>query len=190
VALLLDAQPDLNPDQVKWLLRRTAQRLPFADDQESGAGEMNVRRAATRAAPSLDRSTQTWPVSSGTGSLEAARGSVHVEMGGVPLVGETDIFGSPWDGQSWSGQSWSGVSWSGGTWNGVSWSGVSWSGVSWSGVSWSGVSWSGVSWSGQSWSGQSWSGQSWSGVSWSGVSWSGVSWSGVSWSGQSWSGLL
>jgi serine protease AprX len=194
VALLLQAQPGLSPDQVKWLLRKTAQRLPFADDQASGAGEMNVRRAATRAAPGADRSTQAWPIGNGTGSLEAARGSVHVVMSGVPLAGEFDIFGSPWDGQSWSGQSWSGVSWSGGSWNGQSWSGQSWSGQSWSGQSWSGVSWSGqswsgVSWSGQSWSGQSWSGVSWSGVSWSGVSWSGVSWSGVSWSGQSWSGL-
>ena len=193
VALMLESRPDLSPDQVKWLLRRTARPLALSDPASQGAGEIDLRRAS-RAALRDDRVSQTWTPSTGTGRLEAARGSVHVEMGGVALTGETDIFGTGWDGQSWSGQSWSGQSWSGGLWLGQSWSGQSWSGQSWSGVSWSGVSWSGQSWSGQSWSGQSWSGvswsgQSWSGQSWSGQSWSGQSWSGVSWSGQSWSGL-
>ena len=167
VALMLQDRPSLTPDQVKWLLRKTAKPLPAADSNAQGSGEIDVRRAVQR---SLSTATvQTWPVSTGTGSLEAARGSVHVVMGGVPLQGETDIFGTVWNGQSWSGQSWSGQSWSGGLWMGQSWSGQSWSGQSWSGQSWSGQSWSGQSWSGQSWSGQSWSGQSWSGVSWSGT---------------------
>jgi len=182
VALLLQQSPQLTPDQVKWLLRKTAGSLPQTNALSAPA-QLDIQGAATRAAPRADVAAQTWAAGTGTGSLEAARGTNHVVINGVPLTGEYDIFGTPWSGVSWSGVSWSGVSWSGGTWNGVSWSGVSWSGVSWSGVSWSGVSWSGVSWSGVSWSGVSWSGISWSGVSWSGVSWSGVSWSGVSWSG-------
>jgi serine protease AprX len=177
VALLLDDRPELTPDQVKWILRKTAKSLPQSDEAAQGAGEIDVKRASQRK-PGSD-SAQTWTFSTGTGSLEAARGSLHVEMGGVVLAGEFDIFGHPWDGQSWSGQSWSGQSWSGGEWLGQSWSGQGWSGQSWSGQSWSGQSWSGQSWSGQSWSGQSWSGQSWSGQSWSGVSWSGQSWSGA-----------
>jgi serine protease AprX len=152
VALMLQSRPDLSPDQVKWLLRTTARPLPLSDGASQGAGEIDVRRAG-RAAPRDDRAAQSWTLGTGTGSLEAARGSVHVEMGGVALTGETDIFGNPWNGQSWSGQSWSGQSWSGQSWSGQSWSGQSWSGQSWSGQSWSGQSWSGVSWSGQSWSG-------------------------------------
>jgi len=164
VALMLQAKPDLTPDQVKYYLAKTAKPLPLSDPAAQGAGEIDLRRVA-HASPSANRPVQNWTVSTGTGSLEGARGSVHVVMNGVPLRGEIDIFGQPWDGQSWSGVSWSGVSWSGVSWSGVSWSGQSWSGVSWSGVSWSGVSWSGVSWSGVSWSGVSWSGVSWSGTS-------------------------
>jgi len=181
VALMLQDRPSLSPDQVKWLLTKTAKPLPMSDAASQGAGEIDVRRADQRNQSTA--TAQTWPTSTGTGTLDAARGSLHVTMNGVPLQGEVDIFGNPWNGPSWSGLSWSGLSWSGGLWLGQSWSGQSWSGQSWSGVSWSGQSWSG-----QSWSGQSWSGQSWSGVSWSGQSWSGQSWSGVSWSGQSWSG--
>jgi serine protease AprX len=188
VALMLQDRPDLAPDDVKWLLRKTAKTLPTAGAAAQGAGEIDVRRAVKRGKPTSDKSVQTWPLGTGTGTLEGARGTEHVQMGDVVLQGEIDIFGTPWNGQSWSGQSWSGQSWSGGQWLGQSWSGQSWSGQSWSGQSWSGQSWSGQSWSGQSWSGQSWSGQSWSGQSWSGQSWSGQSWSGQSWSGQSWSG--
>jgi serine protease AprX len=163
IALMLQNRPELTPDQVKWLLRRTARPLPWSDPAAQGAGLIDLGRAS-RPPPNDDRAAQTWPPGTGTGSLEAARGSVHVEMGGVLLAGEEDIFGIPWNGQSWSGQSWSGQSWSGQSWSGQSWSGQSWSGQSWSGQSWSGQSWSGQSWSGQSWSGVAWSGQSWSGA--------------------------
>ena len=184
-ALLLQQRPNLTPDQVKKLLTSTATPLPAADPVAQGSGLINLKSATAAATPNY---VQSWPLSTGTGSLEAARGSAHVEMDGVELNGERDIFNTPWDGTSWSGTSWSGTSWSGGMWNGTSWSGTSWSGTSWSGTSWSGTSWSGTSWSGTSWSGTSWSGTSWSGTSWSGTSWSGTSWSGTSWSGTSWSG--
>lgn len=181
-ALILEDHPSYSPDDVKYVLEQSAKPLRLADQQSQGAGALDIRRAVQHRIPTWADTAQRWTPSTGTGSLDAARGTYKIAQDGVVLEGEQDIFGSPWDGVSWSGVSWSGVSWSGGTWNGVSWSGDGWNGVSWSGVSWSGVSWSGVSWSGVSWSGVSWSGVSWSGVSWSGVSWSEVSWSGVSWS--------
>jgi serine protease AprX len=187
-ALLLQQRPELSPDQVKALLTSTADPIEGADPRLQGAGLIDLQKAVQ--APTQRASVQTFQPSTGTGSLEAARGSHHVvdPDTGVALTGEVDIFGRSWSGRSWSGSSWSGSSWSGGTWNGSSWSGSSWSGSSWSGRSWSGSSWSGSSWSGRSWSGSSWSGRSWSGRSWSGSSWSGRSWSGSSWSGSSWSG--
>jgi uncharacterized protein YjbI with pentapeptide repeats len=200
-ALLIQQRPTIKPDQVKALLTGTAAPIASATAAQQGSGLVDLAKAKEAATPNK---SQSFKVATGAGSLELARGSVHVKVAGKEIRGEVDIrgkafdaaswaagvkSGTNWSGVSWSGVSWSGVSWSGVSWSGVSWSGVSWSGVSWSGVSWSGVSWSGVSWSGVSWSGVSWSGVSWSGVSWSGVSWSGVSWSGVSWSGVSWSGV-
>nr|WP_281371647.1 S8 family serine peptidase [Petropleomorpha daqingensis] len=212
-ALLLSQRPDLTPDQVKALLMGTAQHVPNATPAQQGSGLIDL--AAAMNAPTPD-AVQNYSRSTGNGSLEAARGSVHVEVDGQTVTGEVDVTGTDIDQSSaetitedvaTTNQEAAATdatdpsaepapadspeadpALSGVSWSGVSWSGVSWSGVSWSGVSWSGVSWSGVSWSGVSWSGVSWSGVSWSGVSWSGVSWSGVSWSGVSWSGVSWSG--
>ena len=170
VALLLDDRPNLTPDQVKYVLKASADRLPKADRQAQGAGLIDLKQATRQSIPR--NVAQNYPLSDGSGSIEAARGTSHVADDGVEISGEVDIFGQQWDGRSWSGRSWSGTSWQGSSWMGRSWSGT-WQGDSWAGRSWSGRSWSDNVWDGRSWSGRSWSGRSWSGRSWSGRSWSG-----------------
>jgi serine protease AprX len=159
-ALLLSQRPELTPDQVKALLTRTAEPIPGATAAQQGAGLVDLATAKDTATPADAK--QTFAVSTGVGSLEAARGSVHVTVGGREIRGEVDVRGKAFDVRKWA----TGLR-NGGNWNGMSWSGMSWSGMSWSGMSWSGMSWSGMSWSGMSWSGMSWSGMSWSGMSWS-----------------------
>ena len=183
VALVLEANPLLNPDQVKALLRSGATQLDKADLEAQGEGQLNVARSLSMTAPSQERALQSFPAGTGTGSLDAARGGRRIadSLTGVVLDGERDIRGNVYDSVKQASLQAQGASWSGGTWNGASWSGASWSGASWSGASWSGASWSGASWSGASWSGASWSGASWSGASWSGASWSGASWSTAAW---------
>jgi serine protease AprX len=199
-ALAWQQHPGYTPDMIKRLLTKTATPLktttlsllglitlsnPIPATLQ-GSGELNLRNALTNSVSTAWK--QTFAPSSGTGTLEAARGSLHVTdtVTGVTLTGEQDIFGNAFNSASMAALEAAGQSWSDGTWNGQTWSGQSWSGQSWSGQSWSGQSWSGQSWSGQSWSGQTWSGQSWSGQSWSGQSWSGQSWSGQSWSTADW----
>jgi serine protease AprX len=186
VALLLQQRPELTPDEVKGLLMTTAEGTRKLDPICGGEGEVDLYSALWKNAPKGEQ-THAW--STGTGSLEAARGTNHVYDEGMALVGERDIFGSAFDSASWSALAAASASWSGGDWNGSTWTGASWSSVSWSGASWSSASWSGASWSGASWSSKSWSSASWSGASWSSASWSGASWSGASWSGNVWQGL-
>jgi serine protease AprX len=174
-ALIISQRPGITPDQVKALLMSTGDTFRGNSKRCQGGGQIDLGAALGAATPSA---TQGYARSTGTGSLEAARGSYSISHDGVVLEGEQDIMGNAWDGASWSSLSAAGMSWSGGTWNGASWSGASWSGMSWSGMSWSGASWSGMSWSGASWSGMSWSGMSWSGMSWSGDAWLGLSWNG------------
>jgi serine protease AprX len=207
VALMLDAYPSMSPDEIKHVLTENATPLSGVSSECQGAGVLSLDfMASNKKRPSTRGAGQSYEPSTGSGTLEDARGSHHVEMDGVALTGEQDIMGSEWVGfnevvtecnRVGKGKKAETVCtdtispvdtlWDGGSWNGRSWSGTSWSGTSWSGLSWSGTSWSGLSWSGLSWSGLSWSDQSWSGLSWSGRSWSGASWSGLSWSGLSWS---
>ncbi len=195
VALLLEERPDMTPDQVKRLLMDSATSMGNAKGICQGDGAISLRTARKMSTPSEKEAWQGHTKSTGEGSLEKARGGMHVysrvdwdsDTKPVALTGEVDIMGNKWDGYTCKSVSSCLSKWDGGTFNGASWTGASWSGASWSGASWSGASWSGASWSGASWSGASWSGASWSGASWSGASWSGASWSGASWSGDTWS---
>lgn len=178
-ALILSQHPSWTPDNVKQVLFEHAAGMQ-GDNHLRGHGELNLSGVLNAPQPS---NTQNFPNSTGTGSLEASRGSRHVEdSNGDQLTGEQDIFGNAVDTSALASAEQNGTAWHGGEFNGATWSGSGWSGSSWSGASWSSCSWSGASWSGASWSGASWSGASWSGASWSGASWSGSSWSGASWS--------
>jgi serine protease AprX len=199
-ALAWQQHPGYTPDMIKRLLTKTATPLTTrvlsllglvtlntaVSPTLQGSGELNLRSALTNSVSTTWK--QTFAPSTGTGSLELARGSLHVtdNTTGITLSGEQDIMGSTFDSAAIAALEASGQSWSGGVWNGQTWSGQSWSGQSWSGQSWSGQTWSGQSWSGRLWSSQTWSGQTWSGQSWSGQSWSGQSWSGQSWSTEVW----
>jgi serine protease AprX len=209
-ALMFQANPNLTPDLAKAALLKTASRLSYT---QVGAGAGLVSAAgAVQAATSLGLKNPNFGIlpSTGLGSLEQSRGSLHLYVSQcdstgpcqpVVLTGEYDALGNKWatalgsngwgDG-SWVGNKWSsytfeGNKWSGNSWSEGSWTGNKWSGVSWGDASWSGNKWSGTCWIANSWSGNSWSANSWSGNSWSGNSWSGNSWSGNSWSGNSWS---
>jgi serine protease AprX len=180
-ALLLQQRPNLTPDQVKKLLMSTADPMPQGAVYAKGAGQLNVKAAATAAVPTY---TQTWPASQGTGSLEQSRGGAHVADPdtGTELTGETDIMGRPWNGATWAVAAKNGTAWSGGAWNGSLWSGTSFTGPSWSTVAWAGTDWSGRTWSSRTWSGAVWDGRTWSARIWSGRTWSGRTWSGNNWS--------
>jgi serine protease AprX len=171
VATILEQHPELTPDQVKALLMQTAVPLPNADPIAQGAGLINLHRAREAKLATIADAVQTWPRSTGAGSLQLARGSVVTEDDGIVLEGEQTIFGDTWDAATWASSSWDGTSWSGGDWTARTWSGDCWCGSSWSARTWSARTWSGSAWSARTWSGRTWSARTWSGSGWSAGSW-------------------
>ena len=187
-ALLLQRYPWLTPDQVKKHLTNTAAAFSGATTAERGSGVVNVRKAVNSTPPTTLAASQSSTVGTGTGSLEASRGSLHVGDSTSLLTGEQDIFGTAFDSTAWATATSTGNAWSGGTWMGNAWSGNAWSEQDWTGNAWSGTSWTGNAWSGNAWSDESWAGHAWSSDGWNGAAWSGSAWSGAGWSGAGWSG--
>ena len=165
VALLLQQRPSLTPDQVKALLKTSADKL--ATNPGEGPGVIDIIGALDTAAPTVTGSRQTWPASTGIGALEAARGESHVvdPANGAALTGEFDALGAPWQATAWSKASAAATAWSGSGWNGSTWDGT-WTGRSWSGIDWQARSWSGDVWFARSWSGIDFVARSWSGKAW------------------------
>lgn len=194
-ALLLQARPTLTPDEVKRLLVSTVDAMPAADPVGRGAGQLNIGKAIGAAAPGT-AATQTFPSSTGLGSLEAARGTAHVAdpATGIELTGEKDIMGRAWTVTQWAPSCTASTTWTGGTYNNGAWSGAGWTGTSWTTRTWATPGWTGTNWAGRAWtttnntstSNPTWSGRTWSARTWSGRTWSARTWSGSYWSGAIW----
>jgi serine protease AprX len=195
VALLLQQRPSLTPDQVKALLLNTATAIPGVPTGSQGKGELNLAAAAAAAVPGT---VQSVAAGSGTGSLESARGGMHVSLDGSQLQGELHLFGQ-WQGATTATKIGNATMWSsdGSTWNGVAITGAGFTtdtttaaGKAWGGRSWAGRSWAGNTWTGRSWASCSFVGRSWAGSGWSSGSWSAPittnSWTGALWSTGDW----
>jgi serine protease AprX len=168
-ALLIQERPGLKPDEVKALLMRTAFALPAADPIAQGRGFVNLWGAHTSAKSILAATdiVQTWPVSTGEGTLDGARGTSNVAEADAILSGEQDARGVGWDGTKWAADAWAETSWAGDTWEGNTWTGNTWTGNTWSGNTWTGNTWTGNTWTGNTWTGNTWAGNTWSHASWS-----------------------
>ncbi|MFC3381995.1 S8 family serine peptidase [Couchioplanes caeruleus subsp. azureus] len=176
-AVLLDRYPGLTPDSLKCTLRQSGPSVG------TSGGRMVDLDRATAGLPTLCRAVG--PHSTGTGSIQAARGTSIVSLNGVPLTGERDIFG-PLKSATWAAASTAERSWQGGSWMGRPMTGTGWAGTEYGQANWAGRSWSGTNWAGRSWSEIAWAGATWTGRSWSNTLVNGVPWSGRAWSGVAW----
>jgi serine protease AprX len=154
VALVLERRPDLTPDQVKAIIKSSADPLSGPGPDAQGAGRLNVMRALAAASPAPASVVQPFQPA-------AVRGIVAKLVAGLSKGRQADVGPVGPDGSSWGAGKWGGSSWGGAKWGGSSWGGSSWGGSSWGGSSWGGSSWGGSSWGGSSWGGSSWGGSSW-----------------------------
>jgi serine protease AprX len=184
-ALVLQQHPTWTNNQVKALLTTTARTLTAGTltPAAQGKGTLDLTKALSVTSVAADYS---YTNSTGTGTLESARGTAHLVDNGVVLNGERDIFGDAVSTATLASRRTAGTAWTGGTWNGRMWSGSSFSGSNWTATTWSGRMWSGRMWSSEVWSGRMWSGRMWSAGTWTGRMWSGDGWSGNTWSSAGW----
>jgi serine protease AprX len=185
VALLLSARPTLKPDQVKAIIMGAADgaKITPKSPKYSGKGLLRVDRANVAA---LSNVAQTWPASTGTGSLDAARGGTFVTVNGSVLKGEITVNGAAWPGARWTGARWTAGTWDGARWTGGTWLGARWTGARWTGARWTGASWTGARWTGARWTDAAWSSSSWLGARWTGARWTDASWDGARWTTAGW----
>jgi serine protease AprX len=109
VALLLQDEPALTPDQVKYRLKATANKTwPGYNASKAGAGILDI-----------------YAVVYGTTSQSANTG---LTASSLLTTGSDPV--------SWNSVSWNSVSWNSVSWNSVSWNSVSWNSVSWNSDYW------------------------------------------------------
>jgi serine protease AprX len=114
VALMLQRNPNLNPDQVKYRLMSTARsNWPAYNVAKAGAGYLNTFDAV------MGTSTQT----ANTGVAP----SKMLTTGSEPIT--------------WGSVGWNSVGWNSVGWNSVGWNSVGWNSVGWNSVGWNSTLW-------------------------------------------------
>jgi serine protease AprX len=111
-ALLLQSNPNLTPDQVKYRLMSTAR--PFATKQQAGAGYLNIYAAIT----------STTTISANTGTPVSAM---------LSSTGAVTANSVNWNSVNWNSVNWNSVNWNSVNWNSVNWNSVNWNSDYWGG---------------------------------------------------------
>jgi serine protease AprX len=186
-ALLLSRYPTATPDQVKRMLMLAATPPSSVKPLFAGLGVPDVNKAIGMKLPAW---SQPATGATGTGSLEAARGTAHLTDGTATLQGEVDIFGQPWSGAAWAPLSAAGKAWTGGAWNGSDWTGSAWTSDGWTGDTWAGKTWTTGDWAGKTWTSGDWQGKTWTDSGWLGKTWTDSGWQGKTWTTGGWNSAV
>ena len=149
VALLVQDEPDLTPDQVKHRLMATANRnWPNYSQMYAGAGYLDVHAAVY-----------------GTTTEEANSGIVPTDvLAKMALIA------------AWAGASGDSINWESVNWDSVNWDSVNWDSVNWDSVNWDSVNWDSVNWDSVNWDSVNWDSVNWDSVNWDSVNWDSVNW--------------
>ena len=119
IALLLQNEPYLNPDQVKYRLMATAnQQWTGYNTATAGAGCLDILTALQ------NQTTET----ANTGILPSQLLSNGLE----PIT---------WNSVGWNSVGWNSVGWNSVGWNSVGWNSVGWNSVGWNSVGWNSDYW-------------------------------------------------
>ncbi len=113
VALLLQDEPGLTPDQVKYRLKATANTAwPGYDAAKAGAGYLDIYAAVygtTTQSANTDQVISTL-LATGSGAVNSA--------------------------VNWNSVNWNSVNWNSVNWNSVNWNSVNWNSINWNSAVW------------------------------------------------------
>ncbi len=187
VAQLLQANPKLEPDQVKHRLISTARDIATTDGYSVGAGSVDAYSATKSSSTSKANQGLSLGLGNGLGTLESDRGSVsltaNTPMGEGVLSGE---FVSQYDEALVSLDNPLGlVPWVSATYTTTGWDPTSWA-LLWAGADWAAARWKDGSFQETVWEAARWKGSDWSNADWDAARWKDVQWDAARWKASNW----
>jgi serine protease AprX len=169
VALMLDKDPTLTPDDIKLRLMKTADPLPDVSELQQGAGQVDVP-AAMASSLVANEPTLSEDLGTGTTILPAHR---YVD----------------WDRYKWTRYKWTRYKWTRYKWTGVNWARYKWTGIDWTRYKWTGVDGTRYKWTGVDWTRYKWTGVNSARYKWTGINWTRYKWTGIDWTRYKWTGV-
>jgi serine protease AprX len=153
VALLLQHQPNLTPDQVKQILIGSTQgfgQSAAAPPAGSiGAGLIDAYRATN--------STTTAHGNRGLRQANALAMTLYPMLYGQPLV---------WKDLNYLGQSWGALTWATLSWTTPAWDNIAWDNIAWDNIAWDNIAWDNIAWDNIAWDRSGWDNIAWDNIAW------------------------
>jgi serine protease AprX len=174
VALLLEDDPSLTPNQVKAALLLTAAKGPVGDPFVDGHGIATVSAAASVA---------------GQVTLnQAVAATAESDSPPVTVSLSSTWAASTWNPANWSGAAWNsagvaalaasapitsvtGLAWTGATWNDAAWNDAAWNDAAWNDAAWNDAAWNDAAWNDAAWNDAAWNDAAWNDAAWNAYAW-------------------
>jgi serine protease AprX len=161
VALMLEDDPELSPDDIKLRLMATAEPLPDTSELQQGAGMVSASAALAS-------------------SLEANGPTLSADLGDGTTILPADRY-DEWNDYKWTRYKWTRYKWTRYKWTRYKWTGVDWTRYKWTRYKWTGVDWTRYKWTRYKWTGVDWTRYKWTGVDWTRYKWTGVEFTRYKW---------
>ena len=186
VAQMLQANPSLTPNQVKFRLLGTSRAIVDRDPNVAGRGLVDAYAAAKSTL--AGEANQNVETSTGLGLLGLTRGSL--DAWAVTPEGEAKItleFTAQTDPQEIDLTNPLGlITWNAATYTSGEWDASKWTASKWTGSKWTGSKWTGAEFEASKWTGSKWTGSKWTNSDWDASKWTTTDWDGSKWTGSKW----
>ncbi len=149
VALLLEHQPSLTPDQVKKILVSTTQTFGSSMPTGAGAGLLDANAAWS----SGIRGTKN----TGLRQSDGLARTLYAIVYGQPLA---------WKSLTYLGTNWSGYTWLNLPWNDAAWDNIAWDNIAWDNIAWDNIAWDQTGWDNIAWDNIAWDNSEWDNIAW------------------------
>jgi serine protease AprX len=145
VALMLEANPHLTPNQIKWLLQYTAR--DYIQIKDRYLSRLSKEQKDNLDIDNIHTKFQEW--NSGDSGVVNADLAVYYALNyrtdSIPDANQNYAF-SPIIFNGSTNVTFGTATWSNATWSNATWSNATWSNATWSNATWSNATWSNVYW--------------------------------------------
>ncbi len=136
-ALMLQRNPGLKPNQVKYILIQTARPVALSPGVDStGAGLVDAYAAV--------KSNLNGKANLGLTPSDNFAKTVYPMLRGMPLTGM-------WRNLTYRGVNWVDITWDDITWDRTTWENLRWEDITWDNLTWSDITWDDVTWDSVVW---------------------------------------
>jgi serine protease AprX len=194
VAQMIQAQPSVVPDRIKYRLMNTTRRIVTTDKYAAGTGLIDAYAAAKSTSSGLANQGNggllglNLSLGSGLGSLQGARGGLVADvvtpLGTATLSGEFKAqhedklisLSNPLGLVPYLGLTYTTTGWDRLTYDLTSWVSSDWAAMRWKDESYLSTTWDAMRWKGSTWSNADWEAMRWKDADWNAMRWKATTW--------------